>query len=169
MKKQQIIGIFDDEAKVLKALKAFNEQHIKIRDIYGPCADHEILKHLTRKSRIPHLTFIYGVVAVVATFAFLYYTTVIDYPLSYGGKPIFSFPPMVVLMYLMTILTAGMLTAVTLLGRVKLFPGKPAEMLDDRLLDDHFAMLIEKPADPEKIKAVLEDSGATEITEKDVE
>ncbi len=169
MKKTQIIGIFDDETNVVKALKTFKEQKVEVRDIYGPCADHDILKYHTRPSRIPHLTFIYGIMAIILTFAFLYYTSVIDYPISYGGKPIFSFPPMVVLMYLMTILTAGMLTAVTMLARTKLFPGKEAKMPAPRLLDDQFAMLIENAADIEEVKKVLKNAGANQITENDVE
>jgi hypothetical protein len=169
MKTKQIIGIFDEETNVVKALKAFKDQKVEVRDIYGPCADHDILKYHTRPTRIPHLTFIYGIMAIVLTFAFLYYTSVISYPILYGGKPLFSFPPMVVLMYLMTILTAGMLTAVTMLVRTQLFPGKQAKMPAPRLLDDQFAMLIENAGDVEKVKRVLKDSGATEINENDVE
>jgi hypothetical protein len=169
MKNKHIIGIFDDETNVVKALKAFKEQKVEVRDIYGPCADHDILKYHTRPSRIPHLTFVFGIMAIVLTFAFIYYVSVIDYPIMYGGKPIFSFPPMVVLMYLMTILTAGMLTAVTMLARTKLFPGKEAKMPAPRILDDQFAMLIESDGDVENVKKVLTESGATEINEKDVE
>jgi len=166
MKKHHIIGIFEDEANVVKALKVFNEQRIEVKDIFGPCANHDILKHLTKKSRIPHLSFLYGVMAIILTFAFLYYTSVIDYPIRYGGKPLFSFPPMVVLIYLMTILTVSTLTVFTLLGVIKYFPGKQANIIDPRVLDDHFAMLIEKPVDPEKIKTVLKESGAKEIREE---
>jgi hypothetical protein len=169
MKTKQIIGIFDNETNVVKALKAFKEDKVEVRDIYGPCADHDILKYHTRPSRIPHLTFIYGIMAIILTFAFIYYTSVINYPIIYGGKPLFSFPPMVVLMYLMTILIAGMLTAVTLLARTKLFPGKEAKMPAPRLLDDQFAVLIENAGNTEEVKKVLKEAGATEITENDVE
>ncbi|MBE0637290.1 MAG: DUF3341 domain-containing protein [Bacteroidales bacterium] len=166
MKTKSIIGVFEDEANVVKALKVFKEQHIEVNDIFGPCADHDILKNLTKKSRIPHASFFYGVMAVILTFSFLYYTSVIDYPLRYGGKPLFSFPPMVVLMYLMTILTTATLTVFTLLGVIKYFPGKSAKIIDPRVLDDHFVILIEKPADPEKIKSVLKSAGAKEIREE---
>lgn len=168
MKTKHIIGIFDDEKKLLDALKKCNDQHIHIKDIFGPFADHEILKHHTKKSRIPHLAFFFGIMAATLTFVFIYYVTVIDYPLNFGGKPYFSFPPMVVLMYLMTILVTGTLTSLTFLGREQLFPGKPANMVDKRILEDHFVMLIEKPEDTAGIKELLEASGATEIEEKDM-
>lgn len=166
MKTKKIIGVFDDEVNVVKALKIFKEQHVEVKDIFGPCADHDLLKTLTKKSRIPHLSFIYGVSAIILTFSFLYYTSVIDYPLLYGGKPLFSFPPMVVLIYLMTILTTATLTVFTLLGLIKYFPGKSANIIHPRVLDDQFVMLIENPADPEKIKSVLTSSGAKEVREE---
>jgi len=169
MKTKQIVGIFDDEAKVVKALKTLKDQKVDIHDIYGPCADHDILKYLTKRTRIPHLAFFYGVMAIVLTFSFVYWVSVIDYPIRYGGKPLFSFPPMVVLMYLMTILTTATLSVFTLLARIKYYPGKAAKIIIPRVLDDQFAMLIQKPADADKVKAVLKESGAMEIREEDVE
>lgn len=169
MKTKQIIGVFDDEQEVVAALKKFNESDIKIKDIFGPFADHDILKNFTKRSRIRHLAFFFGVIAVVLTFSFVYYVTVLDYPINFGGKPYFSFPPMVVVIYLVTILTAGTLTSLTMLGRIQMFPGKPAKIIDQRILDDHFVMLFEKPDDPEKIKEILQSCGAKEIKDSEEE
>jgi len=169
MKKKHIIGVFDDEAKVVAALKKCKEMHIPIEDVFGPFADHDILKQHTKKSRIPHLAFFFGVMAVVLTFSFIYFVTVIDYPINFGGKPYFSFPPMVVLMYLMTILITGTLSSLVFLGRTQLLPGKQAKIVDPRVIDDHFVMLIEKHDDPEKIKELLRNAGAKEIEERDEE
>ena len=167
MKTKQIIGVFDDEQKVVTALKRFNEFDIKIKDIFGPFADHDILKNFTKRSRIRHLAFLFGVMAVVLTFSFVYFVTVIDYPLNFGGKPYFSFPPMVVIIYLVTILLTGTLTSLAMLGRIQLFPGKPANMIDPRILDDHFVMLFEKPDDPDKIKEILQAAGAKDIQDSE--
>lgn len=169
MKSNQIIGVFDDEEKIVDALKKLDAAGIHPDDIYGPFADHHILKKFTRPSRIPHLAFLYGLTAVIGTFAFVYWVSVIDYPIQYGGKPIFSFPPMLVLMYLMMILTTGTLSVFTLLFRTKLFPGKPASKLYGRALDDQFIMLFTKPASAEQIIRILHDAGATEIKETDKE
>ncbi len=169
MKNKQILGIFDDEQKVVEAIEKFQESDIKIKDIFGPFADHDILKKFTKPSRIRHLAFLFGVMAIVLTFSFVYYVTVIDYPINFGGKPYFSFPPMVVVIYLVTILLTGTLTSLTLLGRIQLFPGKPANMPDQRILDDHFVMLFEKPDNPEKIREILKTAGAKEIKDSEEE
>ncbi len=169
MKEKYIIGIFEDERLVVKALKHLQDKKVEVKDIFGPCADHDLLKTFTTKSRIPHMAFVYGVMSVVAMFGFLYYTSVIDYPLRYGGKPVFSFPPMVVLMFLATILLTSTLSVFTLLGRIQLFPGKPAKIIDQRQLDDRFVMMIEKTADPESIKTLLKESGAIEIREEETD
>jgi hypothetical protein len=169
MKNKHIIGIFEDEQMVVKALKQLQDNKVEVNDIYGPCADHDLLKTFTKKSRIPHLAFIYAVLSIIAMFSFLYYTSVIDYPLRYGGKPIFSFPPMVVLMFLATILLTSTLSVFTLLGRIRIFPGKPAKIVDQRQLDDRFVMLISNPGNPDSIKKLLIESGATEIKEEEID
>ena len=115
MSTKQIIGVFDDEAQVLKAAKKLKSHGVNIRDIYGPSADHDLIKNLTRESRLPYLSVVTGSITILLTFAFVYYVTVIDYPLHYGGKPVFSFPPMVVVMYLLCILVTGAFTTFSFL------------------------------------------------------
>lgn len=169
MKEKHIIGIFSDEQMVVKALKQLQDRKVEVNDIYGPSADHELLKTFTKESRIPYAAFLFAVFAIIATFGFIYYTSVIDYPLRYGGKPVFSFPPMVVIIFLATILITTILSVLTLLGRIQLFPGKPTKIIDQRQLDDRFVMLISKPGDPDAIKILLKDSGAIEIKEEEID
>jgi hypothetical protein len=164
MSKRTIIGIFDDEDQVINTIRMLNERKIRIRDVYGPFASHDIITAVTRPSRLPHLSFLFGAGTVFGTFAFLYYTSVIDYPLNYGGKPVFSFPPMVVIMYLATILITGTLSVLTFLGISGLYPGKKARMPGIGAMDDKFFLVIDdNDANATAAEVVLTDHGALEI------
>lgn len=169
MNSKQIIGVFDDESMLLKALKKLKANGVNILDIYGPSADHDLLKAFTRESRLPYLSVLTGITTIIAAFAFIYYVTVIDYPLMYGGKPIFSFPPMVVILFLLCILVTGGVSTFAFLGRVQLFPGKESKMAGPRVLDDRFYLVLDQNFNPEDIKGWLQESGAEEIMEKELE
>jgi hypothetical protein len=167
MGKKHIIGVFDDEDQVVGAIKKLKERKININDVYGPFASHEIISAVTRPSRLPYLSFLFGAGTVVGTFAFLYYTAVIDYPLSYGGKPIFAFPPMVVVIYLATILLTGTLSVFTFLGLSGLYPGKKAVLPGEGVTDDKFYLVTEDFDDTETTATlILKESGALEIRQE---
>lgn len=168
MAKKNIIAKFKDEAVLLKALTKMQEHKVNLVDIYGPYASHDILKKFTRESRLPYAAVLYGFIAMVLIFGFMYYTTVIDYPISYGGKPIFSFPPMVVIMFLVTILLTTILSVLTFHGRTLIFPGKPAHNIDIDVTDDTFYLVVDQNHNPEEIKGWLQESGAEEVIEKEL-
>lgn len=166
---KHIIAKFKDETVLLQALKKMQEHKVKLVDIYGPFANHDILKKFTRESRLPYAAVIYGFLAMVSIFAFMYYTSVIDYPLSYGGKPTFSFPPMVVIMFLVTILATTILSVLTFHGRAQFFPGKPTRIIDPSVTDDIFYLVVDQNFNPDEIIGWLKESGADEIMEKEFE
>lgn len=167
MSQQHIIGVFDDESLVVNAIRKLKERKIRINDVYGPYASHDILSLVTRPSRLPHLAFLFGAGTVIGTFAFLYYTSVIDYPLSYGGKPIFSFPPMVVVIFLVTILLTGILSVVSFLGISQLYPGKKAEMPGEGVTDNKFYVVTDDFDDTVTTAAkLMKESGAIEVRQQ---
>lgn len=169
MNNSHIIGVFDNESMLVKAMTKLKANGVNIRDIYGPCADHDLIKKFTRESRLPFVSVATGIFTLLATFGFVYYVSVIDYPLHYGGKPVFSFPPMVVVMYLLCILVTGGVTTFTFLGREKFFPGKNPKLIDPRAADDKFFLVLDENFNPEEIKGWLTESGAEEILEKEID
>jgi len=165
---KHIIATFKDETVLLKALTRLQENKVNLVDIYGPFANHDILKKFTKESRLPYMAVLYGLISMVSIFALMYYTSVIDYPISYGGKPIFSFPPMVVIMFLVTILGTTILSVLTFHGRAFIFPGKPAKIIDPKVTDDTFYLVVDQNYNPDEIKVWLKESGADEIMEKEL-
>ena len=169
MNTKHIIGVFDNEDNLLKAIKHLKAKRANIKDVYGPATNHSLIKAFTRESLLPYLSVLIAIGTIVGAFGFLYYTSVIDYPLRYGGKPLFSFPPMVVIIFLLTILVTGGLTVMAFLGRTQLFPGKEPVMIDPRASDDRFYLVMDQNFNPEEIKKWISDSGAEEIIEKEID
>lgn len=169
MSTKQIIGVFDDESVLLKATQKLKDNGVNIKGIYGPSADHDLIKKLTKESRLPYLSVATGVITLILTFAFVYYVSVIDYPLHYGGKPVFAFPPMVVILFLVCILITGAFTTFSFLLSEKMFPGKSADVVHPRGLDDRFYLVLDRNFNPDEIVKWLQDSGVEEIIEKENE
>jgi hypothetical protein len=165
-----IIGVYEDPDVLVNAVRKVKEKGIKIKNVFSPFPIHELFEALDLKTRLPLLTFIYGVIGTVATFAFLYWTSVVSYPLKFGGKPLNSLS-FIIIMFVATIFVATLLTFTTFFLRQKIGPGKKVVMLDPRTVDDKFAIVIEKdPAFTEdeltSINDVLKETGAVEVSEK---
>lgn len=165
---KHIIAKFKDETVLLKALTKMKEHKVNLLDIYGPYATHDILKKFTRESKLPYAAIIYGLISMAGIFGLMYYTSVIDYPINYGGKPYFSFPPMVVIMFLVTILGTTILSVLSFHGRSMVFPGKPTQIINPDVTDDTFYMVVAQNYNPDEIKVWLQESGADEVFEKEL-
>jgi hypothetical protein len=168
----QILGIFDDPDVVTDAVKDLLQNNIKVKEVFSPFPLEHVWELLGMKSRIPYATFLFGAFGTAATFAFLYWTSVIDYPLTFGGKPHNSLS-FVVLMFVLTILSGVLFALGAFLVREKMFPGKNVPLPDARSMDDKFVIVIEKDknmddASVQKIDALLKKNGAVEVNVSNV-
>jgi hypothetical protein len=173
MSRNYIIGIFDDEEKFISSIKSLKEQEFLIYDVYTPYPIHEVFHLMKRKSRLPSAAYFFGLFGIIATLAFLYYTSVIDWPIVYGGKPFNSFPSFIVVTIIITILTVTLLSLALFSARSKLFPGRINTIFDHRATDDKFVIVVETD-DPDKLKiarteGVMTELGAIEVIEKELE
>lgn len=167
--KINIIGVYEDEDVLVDAILKVQENNIKIKNVITPFPIHKVFEVLKLKTRLPYATFIYGVIGVSVTFAFLYWTSVVSYPLKFGGKPLNSLS-FIIIMFVATIFVATLLTFTTFFIRQRIWPGKESAVIDPRSTDDKFLIIIEKEADfskeeVNKITSVLKESGASEVNE----
>ena len=94
---KDIIGVYTEEKQVVTAINQLKEKGIKVKDAYTPYPVFEIIEAMELKTRFPYIAFVFGVISVSLTFLFLYYTSVISYPLVIGGKPYLSLSFVVIL------------------------------------------------------------------------
>jgi len=165
------IGIFDDEEKFLSSIKSLKEQEFSIHDVFTPYPVHEVFHLLKRKSRLPTAAYFFGLFGIIATLGFLYYTSVIDWPVVYGGKPFNSFPSFIVVTIVVTILTVTVASLALFSARSKLFPGRDNTIFDIRATDDKFVIVVDtRDKDNSSAKEaanVMSQHGAIEIIDKE--
>jgi hypothetical protein len=167
------IGIFSDEEKFISGIKNLQEQEFQIHDVFTPYPVHEVFHLLKRRSRLPTAAYFFGLFAIIATLAFLYYTSVVDWPIVYGGKPFNSFPSFIVVTIVLTIFTVTIASLALFSARSKLFPGRENTIFDHRATDDKFVIVVETEimdaASAERAGKLMEEQGAIEIIDKKFE
>ena len=170
MNTTHIIGVFDSKHDLLAGIDVAQKQNLVIDEIFTPYPVMEAIDALKRKSRFTIAAFFYGFAAVVGVLSFLYYTSVIDWPINYGGKPTNAFPSFIIITLVLTILTVTILSLFTFSIRARIFPGKKYFLPDERATDDKFIMLFDKNnagGGFEAISSVLKANGASEVYEKE--
>jgi len=169
MNNKTIIGIYEDEDVLLKAMDKLQENDIKINDVYSPIPLHGVFEKLNLTTRLPYATFIYGAIGALAVFAFLYWTSVVSYPLKFGGKPLNTLS-FIIIIFVLTIFVGTLFTFLTYFVREKMYPGKKVKLPVPRTTNDQFAILIEvernmSTGDLNKVNTLLKETGAVEIKE----
>lgn len=164
MSNSVIMGVFNDEDKLLASIRNIREKGIKITDVISPFPIEEVFEELKLKTRIPALAFVYGVFGLIATFAFLYWTSVINYPLVFGGKPqnTLSF---VIVIFVAVIFVTIFFTLITFFVLEKKGPGAKPKFEFPGITDDKFVIVITKTTDLDMValNKMLTDDGAVEI------
>ncbi len=170
MNTTHIVGVFDSKHDLLAGIEGAKSKNFTIEEIFTPYPVMEAIDALKRKSRFTTASFFYGFAAVVAVPSFLYYTSVISWPINYGGKPTNAFPSFIIITLILTILTVTILTLFTFSLRAKIYPGKKYFLPDERATDDKFIILFDKNTAGggfEAISTTLKANGASEVYEKE--
>jgi hypothetical protein len=166
------IGIFDDEEKFLSSIRSLKEQKISIHDVFTPYPVHEVFHLLKRKSKLPTAAYFFGLFGIIATLAFLYYTSVIDWPIVYGGKPFNSFPSFIVVTIVVTIFTVTIASLALFSARSKLLPGRDNTIFDNRATDDKFVIVVDvglqEDSTDDTAGDIMKQLGAIEVMDKEL-
>jgi hypothetical protein len=165
------IGIFDDEEKFISSIKSLQEENLPIHDVFTPYPVHEVFHLLRRKSKLPTAAYFFGLFGIIATLGFLYYTSVVNWPIVYGGKPFNSFPSFIVVTIVVTIFTVTILSLALFSARSKLFPGRDNTIFDTRATDDKFIIVVETeapaPSETDTAGNIMKQQGAVEVIDKE--
>ena len=167
------IGVFDEEEKFISSIRTLLEQKYSIHEVFTPYPVNEVIHLLKRKTRLPTAAYLFGLFGVVATLAFLYYTSVISWPIVYGGKPFNSFPSFIVVTIVLTILIVTILSLTLFSARSKLYPGRENTIFDKRATDDKFIIVVDtevmdKPS-AKRAGDSMKVEGAIEVIDKEIE
>ena len=136
------VGIFESETDLLAAVDESRERDLEIIDAYSPYPIHGIDEHIgIRRSRLTLVCFFGGLAGLLLGLGFQYWSSASDWPLNVGGKPFDSLPAFIPVGFEMTVLFGGLATALMLLVRSRLWPGKKSGAFEG-ITDDRFALVI---------------------------
>ena len=174
MSNKFLVGLYSDEDKMVDGVRKMRESHLEVYDVVTPFAVHGLDDALGLDESRLHITgFIYGLTGTTIALSFMTWVFTTDWPLNFGGKPHFSFPAFVPILFEFTVLSASIGMTLTFLLRSGLYPGRIRESLDLRTTDDKFAVVFHlhkktTAQEIDKMKQMLQSTGADEINEREL-
>ena len=165
-----LVGIFDDDDVVLKAVREVRESGVRIHEVYTPFPIHGLDVALGHpRSRLGIVAFMFGLAGLITAFLLMSYTEKFDWPMIVGGKDSFSFPIYIPIAFELTVLFTALGMVSTFIISNNMGPTVKPLMFDLRTTDNKFAMAIdlEKNSLQETaIESILKQSGAAEVNVK---
>lgn len=169
--KEILYGLFDDETQLLAAVAYARKNHLEIDNVYSPFPVHGLDPLLgLEESRLHIAGFFYGLTGTLTAFLGMTWIFTRDWPTIFGGKPYFSFPAFVPIIFELTVLFASIGMVVTFYTVCGLGPGVKAETLHDRITDDKFCISFDTSDANEELRSSLrsffQDHGASFVDTK---
>jgi hypothetical protein len=170
MSRRVVVGVFDDEEKLLGVTRQARAEGLKVIDVFTPYAVHGLDAAMgLRASRLPWVCFFAAITGAALKLWFEFWTTMVDWPLNVGGKPWNSLPAFVPVTFEVMVLSAGLATVFVFLVLARLRPGKRVAMIHPRVTDDRFVLVLEESDarfDLRRVQRLFEKFGALAVEER---
>ena len=169
MAEKFIHAVYDDDDKLIDAIKNLNENKIMIEEVFTPFPVHG-LDHLLdlKPTRLAIAAFIYGCIGLTFGLLMINYIMIVDWPQNIGGKPSFSLlenlPAFVPVIFELTVFFAAHLMVITFYLRSRLWPFKKAENPIPETTDDKFLIQIPVFGNESKIKSIIKGTDFYDLT-----
>lgn len=165
-----LVGVFDNEDILLKAVRSVRGAGIKIHEVYSPFPVHGLDDALGyRRSRLPIAAFLFGLLGTSLALTMQIGMMTVDWPMIIGGKDYLPLPSFIPVTFELTVLLSAFGMVGTFFVASNLKPwGKP-KLFDIRITDDKHVMAIDLSKNSlsvDQIKKSLQESGASEVNEK---
>lgn len=158
-----VVGVFDDDEKLLAACREARDKRIPIHDTFVPFAIHGLDEAMgLRRTRLTIACFVLGLVGLAIAIGAQLWATVADWPVNIGGKSHSAIPALIPITFELTILFAALGTVLVFFSRTRLWPGKEVTPLDAGATDDRFLLVLVDGAGG-GAEALLAGQGASEI------
>lgn len=165
--KKFIVGSFDDEAVLFPAVKEVRKAGYKIHDVFTPFPIHGLDKAIGLRDTSLHTAgFIYGIMGTTTALGFITWALTTDWPLNFGGKPFFSLPAWIPIMFELTVLFSAVGMVLTFCYLCQVAPFVKKDHFNLRSTDDLFIMALGCTAksNDEEMISFLQSVGAKDVT-----
>jgi hypothetical protein len=162
--------LYDDEEKLLNAIRKAKKDHLEIFDVYSPFPVHGIDQALgLSESRLHIAGFVFGALGTLTAFLGMTWIFTRDWPIIFGGKPHWAVPAFIPITFELTVLFAAWGMTITFYTICGLWPGVENPQVDLRTTDDKFVIAFDtKDVNVATAKSFFSDSGAEEVNTKSI-
>ena len=170
--KKFVVGSFTDEQVLFSAIKKVRSSGYKIHDVYTPMPIHGLDKAMGLRDTSLHTAgFIYGITGTTTALSGIGWIFTSDWPLNFGGKPHFSLPAWIPIVFELTVLFAAVGMVLTFCYLCQMAPFVKKHHFHPRATDDYFVMVLEcTPKNNEAdMSSFLATTGAIEINVQEAE
>ena len=165
-----LVGIYDDDDVVLKAVKDVKSAGVRIHEVYTPFPIHGLDVALGHpRSRLGIAAFMFACSGTLTALLLTAYTEKFDWPMIVGGKDSYSPIVYVPVIFELTVLFCALGMVGTFLVSNGLGPTVKPLMYDLRTTDNKFAMAIDMSKNniaESDVERLLRNSGAAEVNVK---
>ena len=161
-------AVYDDDDKLLDAVKMIKAANYEIEEVFTPFPVHGLDKAMgLKETRLAITAFIYGCIGFCFAIWMMNHIMILDWPQNIGGKPSFSYienmPSFVPIMFELTVFFSAHLMVITFYLRSKLWPFKKAENPIPETTDDKFLIVIEFSGNENDLKKLIDQTDVLDI------
>ena len=165
-----LVGIYDDDDVVLKAVRDVKKAGVRIHEVYTPFPIHGLDVALGHpRSRLGIAAFLFAVSGTTTALLLTAYMESFDWPMIVGGKDSYSLIVYVPVIFELTVLFCALGMVGTFILSNGLGPTVKPLMYDLRTTDNKFAMAIDLSKNSlgeGDVEKILKNSGAAEVNVK---
>jgi len=165
-KKYCVVGYYFSPEDILGAAEKAKNRNFKNFDTFTPFPVHGIEKAMgLKRSTLPYISFGAGVAGLSAAIGLQVWTHLFSWPINIGGKPLLAIPAYVPIFFELTVLFAGVTTAVAMFTVYLGLPNFSKPIFHPDITNDRFALAIEVDSEDqvEPVKKFLREIQAQEI------
>lgn len=161
-----VVGYYYSPEDILEATRKTKERGFKDFDSFTPFPIHG-MEHAMgmKRTPLPYISFVAGAIGLCTAFFLTAWTHYISWPLNIGGKPLFALPAYIPIMFELTVLFAGVTTAVVMFTYFLGLPNFKKKVFHPDITNDRFALAIQVHSqdEVEPVKKFLRELKADEI------
>ncbi len=166
-----LLAEFSSPEELIRAAEQAHAAGFRKMDAFAPFPVDGLAEALGRKTRLPLLVLIGGILGGVGAYYMEWYANVVSYPINIGGRPMHSWPAFVPITFELTVLAAALTAfffSLGLNGLPRLYHPLFNVPRFERASQDSFFLCIESRDpnfDPEKTRKFLQSLNATSVME----
>ncbi len=102
-----VVAEFESPDRLLEAAKEARRLGYRNIEAYTPYPVKELDKVIPGWDPMPAIVFVFGLLGAATAWTLQYYIAAIDYPINVGGRPLYSWPAFIPILFELTVLFAA--------------------------------------------------------------